>query len=344
MDILGFIIICVKVLAVFAGTMLAVLAMIYSERRVSAFMQGRIGPNRVGPKGLLQPLADGVKFLTKEDIIPDGVDKPIFILSPAIVLIPALMTFAVIPFGSNISLFGRNISLQVADVNVGILYILALTSVGVYGIVLAGWSSNNKYAMLGGLRSAAQLISYELAMGLAIVSIILLDGSLKLNDIVSSQQGSLFSWYIFKQPLAFLIFLIATYAETNRLPFDMAEAEQELIGGYHTEYSSMKFAMFFMAEYANMITAAALTVTLFFGGWDIPFVDESSLGLVGGLLSILSFIVKMGFFLFLFIWTRWTFPRFRYDQLMKLGWKVMLPLALLNIFITAGYLTIAAFV
>ena len=344
MDILGFIIICVKVLAVFAGTMLAILAMIYAERRVSAFMQGRIGPNRVGPKGLLQPLADGVKFLTKEDIIPDGVDKPIFILSPAIVLIPALMTFAVIPFGSNISLFGRNISLQVADVNVGILYILALTSIGVYGIVLAGWSSNNKYSMLGGLRSAAQLISYELAMGLAIVSIILLDGSLKLNDIVSSQQGSLFSWYIFKQPLAFLIFLIATYAETNRLPFDMAEAEQELIGGYHTEYSSMKFAMFFMAEYANMITAAALTVTLFFGGWDIPFVDESSLGLVGGLLSILSFIVKMGFFLFLFIWTRWTFPRFRYDQLMKLGWKVMLPLALLNIFITAGYLTIAAFV
>ena len=344
MDLLDFIIICVKVLAVFAGTMLAVLAMIYAERRVSAFMQGRIGPNRVGPKGLLQPLADGVKFLTKEDIIPDGVDKPIFILSPAIVLIPALMTFAVIPFGSNISLFGRNISLQVADINVGILYILALTSVGVYGIVLAGWSSNNKYSMLGGLRSAAQLISYELAMGLAIVSIILLDGSLKLNDIVSSQQGSLFSWYIFKQPLAFLIFLIATYAETNRLPFDMAEAEQELIGGYHTEYSSMKFAMFFMAEYANMITAAALTVTLFFGGWDIPFVDESSLGLVGGLLSILSFIVKMGFFLFLFIWTRWTFPRFRYDQLMKLGWKVMLPLALLNIFITAGYLTIAAFV
>ena len=254
------------------------------------------------------------------------------------------MTFAVIPFGSNISLFGRNISLQVADVNVGILYILALTSIGVYGIVLAGWSSNNKYSMLGGLRSAAQLISYELAMGLAIVSIILLDGSLKLNDIVSSQQGSLFSWYIFKQPLAFLIFLIATYAETNRLPFDMAEAEQELIGGYHTEYSSMKFAMFFMAEYANMITAAALTVTLFFGGWDIPFVDESSLGLVGGLLSILSFIIKMGFFLFLFIWTRWTFPRFRYDQLMKLGWKVMLPLALLNIFITAGYLTVAAFV
>ena len=344
MDILGFIIICVKVLVVFAGTMLAILAMIYAERRVSAFMQGRIGPNRVGPKGLLQPLADGVKFLTKEDIIPDGVDKPIFILSPAIVLIPALMTFAVIPFGSNISLFGRNISLQVADVNVGILFILALSSIGVYGIVLAGWSSNNKYSMLGGLRSAAQLISYELAMGLAIVSIILLDGSLKLNDIVSSQQGSLFSWYIFKQPLAFLIFLIATYAETNRLPFDMAEAEQELIGGYHTEYSSMKFAMFFMAEYANMITAAALTVTLFFGGWDIPFVDESSLGLVGGLLSILSFIVKMGFFLFLFIWTRWTFPRFRYDQLMKLGWKVMLPLALLNIFITAGYLTVAAFV
>jgi len=340
MDILGFIIILVKVLIVFAGTMLTVLIMIIAERRVSAFMQGRIGPNRVGPKGLLQPIADGIKFLFKEDIIPAGVDKPIFVLAPAVLLIPALMTFAVIPFGSDITIFGRQIALQVADINVGILYVLALTSIGVYGIVLAGYSSNSKYSLLGGLRSSAQLISYELAMGLAVVSIILLSGSLKLNDIVLDQQGYLFSWNVFKQPLAFIIFLIAVYAETNRLPFDLSEAEQELVGGYHTEYSSMKFAMFFMAEYANMITAAALTVTLFFGGWDFPFVNEASIGNWGTLLSVLSFIFKMGFFLFLFIWVRWTFPRFRYDQLMKLGWKVMLPIAIFNIFITAGYLTL----
>ena len=342
MDLLGFTIIVVKVLVVFAATMLGVLVMIYAERRVSAFMQDRVGPNRVGPKGVLQPIADGIKFLMKEDLVPERVDKPIFILAPAILLIPALMTFAVIPFGSSINLFGREIALQVADVNVGILYVLALTSISVYGIVLAGWSSNNKYSLLGGLRSSAQLISYELAMGLAVVSIILLAGSLRLNDIITDQQGSFFSWNIFRQPLAFLIFLIAVYAETNRLPFDLSEAEQELVGGYHTEYSSMKFAMFFMAEYANMITAAALTVTLFFGGWDVPLLDEGSLGLFGALLSVLSFILNMSFFLFLFIWVRWTFPRFRYDQLMRLGWKVMLPLALFNIFLTGGYLTIKA--
>ena len=342
MDLLGFTIILVKVLVVFAATMLGVLVMIYAERRVSAFMQDRVGPNRVGPKGVLQPIADGIKFLMKEDLVPERVDKPIFILAPAILLIPALMTFAVIPFGSPINLFGREIALQVADVNVGILYVLALTSISVYGIVLAGWSSNNKYSLLGGLRSSAQLISYELAMGLAVVSIILLAGSLRLNDIITDQQGSFLSWNIFRQPLAFLIFLIAVYAETNRLPFDLSEAEQELVGGYHTEYSSMKFAMFFMAEYANMITAAALTVTLFFGGWDVPLLDEGSLGLFGALLSVLSFILKVAFFLFLFIWVRWTFPRFRYDQLMRLGWKVMLPLALFNIFLTGGYLTIKA--
>jgi NADH-quinone oxidoreductase subunit H len=342
MDFLGFIIILIKVLVIFAATLLTVLIMTLAERRVSAFMQGRLGPNRVGPYGLLQPIADGIKFLMKEDIVPAGVDKPIFILAPAIMLIPALMTFAVIPFGSDITLFGRQIPLQVADVNVGILYVLALTSIGVYGIVLAGWSSNSKYSLLGGLRSSAQLISYELAMGLAVVSIILLSGSLKLNDIVADQQGYFLSWNIFKQPLAFIIFLVAVYAETNRLPFDLSEAEQELVGGYHTEYSSMKFAMFFMAEYVNMITAAALTVTLFFGGWDVPFLNETSLGLWGALLSVTSFILKMGFFLFLFIWVRWTFPRFRYDQLMRLGWKVMLPIALFNIFVTAGYLTFKA--
>ena len=342
MDFISFSIICVKVLIVFAVTMLTVLIMIYAERRVSAFMQGRLGPNRVGPQGLLQPIADGIKFLMKEDIIPAGVDKPVYLLAPAMLLIPALMTFAVIPFGASITLFGRNIPLQVADINVGILYILALTSIGVYGLVLAGWSSNSKYPLIGGLRSSAQLISYELAMGLAIVSIVLLAGSLRLNDIIANQQGYFFSWNICKQPLAFLIFLIAIYAETNRLPFDLTEAEQELVGGYHTEYSSMKFAMFFMAEYANMITGAALTVTLFFGGWDVPFINESSMGIPGVMLSILSFAFKTAFFLFLYIWVRWTFPRFRYDQLMNIGWKVLLPLALINIFITAGYLTLVS--
>ena len=298
MDFISFSIICVKVLIVFAVTMLTVLIMIYAERRVSAFMQGRLGPNRVGPQGLLQPIADGIKFLMKEDIIPAGVDKPVYLLAPAMLLIPALMTFAVIPFGASITLFGRNIPLQVADINVGILYILALTSIGVYGLVLAGWSSNSKYPLIGGLRSSAQLISYELAMGLAIVSIVLLAGSLRLNDIIANQQGYYFSWNICKQPLAFLIFLIAIYAETNRLPFDLTEAEQELVGGYHTEYSSMKFAMFFMAEYANMITGAALTVTLFFGGWDVPFINESSMGILGVILSILSFAFKTAFFYF----------------------------------------------
>jgi len=337
MDFLALLIICVKVLLVFAATMLTVLLMIYAERRISAFIQGRLGPNRVGPHGLLQPIADGIKFLMKEDIIPAGVDKPIYLLAPAMLLIPALMTFAVIPFGSDITLFGRNIPLQVADVNVGILYILALTSIGVYGLVLAGWASNSKYPLIGGLRSSAQLISYELTMGLAIVSIVLLSGSLRLNDIISQQQGHFLSWNVFKQPLAFLIFLIAVYAETNRLPFDLTEAEQELVGGYHTEYSSMKFAMFYMAEYANMITAAALTVTLFFGGWDLPFLNETSMGMLGVVLSVAAFILKTAFFLFLFIWVRWTFPRFRYDQLMAFGWKVLLPLALLNIAVTAAF-------
>ena len=342
MDGLTITVMIVKVLIVFGAVMTAVMAMTLAERRVSAFMQDRLGPNRVGPKGMLQPIADGIKFLMKEEIIPSAAVKPIFILAPAMLIIPALMTFAVIPFGQTVTLFGKQVALQVANVNIGILYIFALTSVGVYGLVLAGWSSNSKYPLLGGLRSSAQLISYELAMGLAAVSVIMMAGSLELNDIVAAQQGELFSWNICRQPLAFLIFLIAVFAETNRLPFDMTEAEQELVGGYHTEYSSIKFSMFFLAEYANMVTAAALTVTLFFGGWDVPLVNEATLGIFGGILSVLSFVVKTAFFLFLFIWVRWTFPRFRYDQLMKLGWKVLLPLALLNIIITGAIMTLTA--
>ena len=330
----------VKVVVVFSAVMLAIMVMILAERRVSAFMQYRLGPNRVGPGGILQPVADGLKFLFKEDIIPTHANRPIYLLAPVITMIPALMTFAVIPFGAPLEIAGHVVKLQVADINIGLLYILALTSVGVYGIVLAGWSSGSKYPLLGGLRASAQLISYELAMGLAIIGVVMISGGLTLGEIVAYQQDT--GWNIWKQPLAALIFLIAMFAETNRLPFDLTEAEQELVGGYHTEYSSFKFAMFFMSEYANMITASAFMVSLFLGGWDVPFVDEMALGGWGVVLSVLAFLFKMGFFLFLYIWVRWTFPRFRYDQLMRLGWKVLLPLGLVNVFLTGLFLTLRA--
>ena len=326
----------VKVLVVFSATLLMIMAMTLAERRVSAFMQYRLGPNRVGWGGILQPVADGLKFILKEDIIPDKADRPIYLLAPVITMVPALMTMAVIPFGAPLQVGEYMVPLQIADLNIGLLYILALTSVGVYGIVLAGWGSGSKYPLLGGLRASAQLISYELAMGLSLIGVIMITGGLTFGEIVAYQQET--GWNIWKQPLAALIFLIAIFAETNRLPFDMTEAEQELVGGYHTEYSSFKFAMFFMSEYANMITASAFMVSLFFGGWDVPFVDEAALGNLGVGLSVLAFLTKVGFFLFLYIWVRWTFPRFRYDQLMRLGWKVLLPLALANVFLTGLYL------
>src|SRR5262245_3350551 len=334
MTLLGLFITLVKIFVVFNAVMAVVTYLVWVERRVSAFIQDRIGPNRVGPYGLLQPFADALKFIFKEDLIPVQVNRPVFIIAPALSLIPALSTFAVIPFGGTLSLFGRDIPLIITDVNIGVLYILALSSLGVYGIVLAGWSSNNKYSLLGGMRSASQMISYELSLSLSIVGVLLLTGSLSLREVVYAQYGL---WNIVKQPLAFFIFLVAVFAETNRLPFDLPECETELVAGYHTEYAGMKFAMFFMAEYANMVTASALVVTLFFGGWMIPFVstpDPSSLGL--SILEILAFVVKIAVVLFLFVWVRWTIPRFRYDQLMILGWKVLLPLALLNIFVTAG--------
>lgn len=330
----------VKVVGVFSTVMLMIMILILAERRVSAFMQYRLGPNRVGPGGILQPVADGLKFLFKEDIIPDQANRPIYLLAPVITMIPALMTFAVIPFGAPLEIAGHTVKLQVADINIGLLYILALTSVGVYGIVLAGWSSGSKYSLLGGLRASAQLISYELALGLAIIGVVMISGGLTFGEIVAHQQAT--GWNIWKQPLAAFIFLVAMFAETNRLPFDLTEAEQELVGGYHTEYSSFKFAMFFMSEYANMITASAFMVSLFFGGWDVPFVDETALGGWGVVLSVLAFMFKVGFFLFLYIWVRWTFPRFRYDQLMRLGWKVLLPLALLNVFVTGLFMTLRA--
>jgi NADH-quinone oxidoreductase subunit H len=327
-------------IAVVHGVLLTAVAYaVYAERRVSAFIQNRIGPNRVGPQGLLQPLVDVIKLLMKEDIVPERANKFIHSLAPLISIIVALGTFAVIPFGDTITLFGRVIKLQIADVNIGVLYFLALSSLGVYGITLSGWSSNSKYSLLGGLRSSAQMISYELSMGLGVLAIILMNGSLKLDVIVQNQAG--WHWNIIMQPIAFLIFLTASFAETNRTPFDLPEAEQELVAGYHTEYSSMKFALFFLAEYANVIIISALITTLFLGGWQVPYLQDIGLSpMVTSLLQVLAFLLKVTFMVFFFIWVRWTIPRFRYDQLMNLGWKVMLPLGIANIVVTGIVITL----
>lgn len=307
---------------------------VYAERRVSAFMQNRYGPNRVGYQGLLQSFADVIKLVFKEDIVPTKANKAIHTLAPMISIFVALTTIAVVPFGHNIELFGRVISLQITDVNVGVLYILALTSLGVYGITLSGWSSNSKYSLFGGIRSSAQMISYELSMGLAVVGVVLITGSLSLQDIVLHQYG--WKWNLVLQPLGFIIFLVASFAETNRSPFDLPEAEPELVGGYHTEYSSMKFALFFLAEYANMIVASTVITTLYLGGWQFPYLQTFGLPpMVTAILQVLVFCGKVAFLVFFFIWVRWSLPRFRYDQLMNLGWKVMLPLSILNIIVTA---------
>lgn len=311
----------------------------YAERRISAFIQNRIGPNRVGPFGSLQLLADVVKLIMKEDIVPKAANKTVHDLAPMISLAVALSTFAVIPFGNTIELFGQQIKLIVADVNIGILYILALTSIGVYGITLAGWSSNSKYSLLGGLRSSAQLISYELSMGLSIIGVLMVAESLRLDQIVLHQTsylgGWLPAWNIFVQPLGCVIFVVSAFAETNRLPFDLPEAEPELVGGYHTEYSGMKFGMFMLSEYINLITSSALITTLFLGGWHLPFAETWNLSpLILSLLQIAAFVAKVSIVIFFFIIVRWTIPRFRYDQLMNLGWKVLLPFAILNVVAT----------
>jgi NADH-quinone oxidoreductase subunit H len=303
------------------------------ERKVVARIQVRLGPNRVGPGGFFQPLADGIKLALKEDVVPAHADRPVFTLAPMISLVVALAAFAVIPFGSNINIFGMNVPLRVADINVGILYIFGITSLGVYGIVLAGWSSNNRYSLLGGIRSSAQVISYELAMTMAVLGVLILTGSLSMNAIVQHQRtiwfGFLPAWNIFVQPLAFIIYVISALAETNRAPFDLPEAEQELIAGYHIEYSSMRFAMFFMAEYINMITVSAIATTLFLGGWSAP---SRYLDGIGGLPW---FLIKVVLFLYFFVWLRATLPRVRYDRLMKLGWYWLLPLSLINMMLTA---------
>ncbi len=323
----------VKVVAVFAVLMTMVAYIVLVERRLCAFIQDRVGPNRVGPFGLLQPAADAVKAFFKEEFTPAQVRKVYFFLAPAIALMPAILNLAVIPFGSQLG----HQSMVLANLNVGILYTFGIVSLGVYSIVLAGYAANSKYPFLGGIRSSAQMISYEISMGLAAIPVFLLTGSLNLNEVISYQTGALWHWLVFKQPLAFAIFLGAAFAETNRTPFDLPEAEQELAGGYNVEYSSIKFALFFMGEYANMILASAMMVTLFFGGWTLPWfgLDQPAATLAGGIAQIAIFLAKVLVFLLLFIWVRWMWPRFRYDQLMDLGWRRFFPLALANIVVTA---------
>ena len=331
----------VKVLVVFTVVMVTVAMYTLAERRVSAWIQDRLGPNRVGPFGLLQPAADGVKNLAKEETNPIAASRLFFLAAPALAITPALITFAVVPFAAPLPTPWGLVEMIVADVPIGILYILAISSMGVYGIVMAGWSSNNKYAFLGAMRASAQMVSYEVGLGLSLIPVFMLAGNVTLTQIVWTQQAELGIWLAFPLGLAFFLFVASAFAETNRLPFDMAEAESELITGYHTEYSSMKFSMFFIAEYANMLTAAALMATLFLGGWDIPFWNGDDMrviapGVVEGatpawwktLLTFGAFATKTLFFAFLYIWVRWTVPRFRYDQVMHLGWKVVLPTAL----------------
>lgn len=342
--------------AVMAVVLISIVPILtWVERRGSAFIQMRLGPNRVGPLGLLQPLADGLKFFFKEDIIPPFVYKPFYIAAPALSLVAALLAFAVIPVTGtpvevafDLPLLGWPVDipdfrLAILDLDVGILFLLAASSMGVFGIVLAGWASNNKYSQFGGLRSSAQMISYELALGFAVISVLVFAGTLNPIEIVNQQKNFWNVLYFPWGPLGFLILLVSTYAETNRLPFDLPEAETELVSGYHTEYSSMKFSMFFMAEYINMITGAALVVTLYLGGFSVPSFIAEPLGLEGWSLLIaemISFSAKMAVFLWLYVWVRWTLPRFRYDQLMNLGWKVLIPLSLLNVFIAALFVVL----
>ncbi len=336
----------IKILVVFGVVMTFVAYSVLVERKVSAFIQDRVGPNRTAPPfiaaipvlgpflirlGLFQPMADGLKFILKEDFTPAYVRKAYFWIAPAITVIPALLTVAVIPFGSQIG----HQKMVIADLNVGILYTFGIVSLGVYGIVLAGYASNSKYPFLGGIRSSAQMISYEIAMGLSVIAVFMLVGDLNLGKVVEYQKGGIFSWIIWKQPLAFFVFIVAAFAETNRLPFDLPESETELVGGYHTEYSSMKFALFFLGEYANMVASSAMMVTLFLGGWASPLGSEPATTLGAGISHIVWFLAKMCGLMLVFIWVRWMLPRFRYDQLMDLGWRRFIPVSLANIVLTA---------
>jgi NADH-quinone oxidoreductase subunit H len=339
----------VKVVVAFLVVLVMVALMTLAERRVSAFIQDRLGPNRVGPLGLLQPVADGLKNFLKEETLPSQASRFYFILAPILAVTPAFILFAVIPFASPLPTPWGVVEMIVAPVPIGILFILAFSSLGVYGLFLAGWSSNNKYSFLGGLRASAQMVSYEVALGMSLIPVFMLVGNVTIPEMVWAQQGGLGIWFAFPLGLAFFLFVVASFAETNRLPFDMPEAEAELVAGYHAEYSSMKFAVFMMGEYAHLLTASALMATLFLGGWDIPFTRWDNMvvvapGVVAGaepsilktLVTFLFFAVKTLFFAFVFIWVRWTVPRFRYDQIMDLGWKVMLPTALAYIMLMAA--------
>lgn len=323
------------ILTVFMGLQIGAAVMVYAERKVAAFIQQRLGPWRVGPRGLLQPFADIIKLVFKEELRPKAADALLFTAAPIISVAAAYVAFAPVPFGAATTLFGlldEPMPLLIADINVAVLVIFAVASMGVYGIVLAGWASNSKYSLLGGLRSTAQMISYELSYGMALATVVLLAGSLSLREIVDGQAGTWFGfiprWYIFLQPLGFIIYAIAGLAETNRAPFDFPEAEQELVAGYHTEYSSMRFAMFFMAEYINMITVSAVATNLYLGGWHGPFIPAAY--------GWIWFLIKLAVLLFVYLWIRWTLPRFRYDQLMSFGWKVLLPLSVFNLLLTAA--------
>jgi len=309
----------------------------FAERKVAAILQDRPGPNRAGPFYLLQPFADGSKLIMKEEIIPNTANKFLFVLGPGLAMTAALMTCAVIPWSGHVELFDRKIDLQIADINIGILYVFGVVSMGVYGIMIGGWASNNKFSLMAALRGASQAISYELAMGLALIAVLMLSGSLSLKTIVEQQMGAGQLWNIAYQPLGFLIFFICALAECNRTPFDLPEAENELNFGYHQEYSSMKLGFYLFSEYVNMIMSSAVMASLYFGGYDIPFLDESTLAPnLAAILGVVALLAKIVLFIFLFMWIRWTIPRFRYDQLMNLGWKKMIPLALINMLITGA--------
>jgi NADH-quinone oxidoreductase subunit H len=305
----------------------------YAERKVAAFLQDRVGPDRAGPFGLMQPIADGVKMFMKEEIIPTNADRALFILGPSIMMMTACMTGVVIPWGHSLMINGTEYPVQITDLNIGILYIFGVVSIGVYGIMIGGWASNNKYSLMGAIRASSQMISYELAMGLSIIALIMTTGSLSIREIVEAQHGM--NWNVFVQPLGFILFLVCAFAECNRTPFDLPECETELVGGYHTEYSSMKLGFYLFAEYINMFISSAVISSLYFGGYNFPFIDQ--LGLSHNMLTLvgtLIFFGKIFFFIFFFMWIRWTIPRFRYDQLMHLGWRIMIPLALFNMLLT----------
>ncbi len=322
----------VVIFAVFAITMLMAMYSTWAERKVAAFLQDRVGPNRAGWGGLLQPLADGMKLFAKEEFEPNTPNKFLFMVGPAIAMITALMTSAVIPWGDKLNLFGKDILLQATDIDVALLYIFGVVSVGVYGIMIGGWASNNKFSLMGAVRAASQMVSYEVAMGLSMIALLMMTGTLSLREISAQQAG--INWNVFYQPLSFLIFLICAFAETNRTPFDLAECETELIGGYHTEYSSMKMGFYLFAEYANMFISSAILAVLFFGGYNYPgmsWVVENWGVNIGNIIGIITLFAKICGFIFFYMWVRWTIPRFRYDQLMNLGWRILIPLSIANI-------------